>query len=432
MFRTPAAASRCDFANRPGLPVRRLTAIAREGLGIAAGTLRDRVARHPEPLDSLLARRVRISFERLGPTFVKAGQLLSSSPGSLPKAWIDELAICKDHVPAAPWESVRGLLEQELGDRMDRLVRVDPLPLAAGSMAQVHAAWLDDGTEVVVKVQRPGLGRTLGDDVRALRLAARAAARLSRACAAADPVGLVDRFAADLSEQLSFRKEAMNAERMRFCLVGLPVRVPRVHASLSTDRVLVMERLDGHAVDDAAGLVSRGIDPARVMRTVVSALVVPAMRQGTFHADMHSGNMVVLADGSLGLVDYGVIGCLDPSTRALTCDLLDAVVNRRFGDVARALLSIVGTDRVDLAAVIPDVQSLIGGHLETSVSELDVRATVGGVLQLAVKHRFCLPAPIVSFCKQLLYIDGVCRALDPEFDVLAGAAPIVETGRAAA
>jgi ubiquinone biosynthesis protein len=407
----------------------RLFVVAAAALTILAGATCDRLCHRRASFDARLARRVRRAFERLGPTFVKAGQLMSSSPGSFPKAWVEEMAHCRDAVPAARWRAISQLLADELGERRDQLAEINPEPIAAGSMAQVHAAVLVDGTSVVVKVQRPGLRRVLSADIGLLRIIARLLARLSPRCAAANPVAFVDEFATGLDDQLSFRREAANVQRMGVALASLAVHVPKVFTELSTDRVLVMERLEGVRADDVEAVNGLGLDRSAIVRTVLTSLILPAMREGMFHGDMHSGNMLVLPDGRIGLLDFGVLGHLDAPSRAALCDLLVAVVDRRFGDVALALFGMIEMTDVDIATLIQETQAFLTTHLDTSLAGLDVRATIAGILGIASRNGCALRDSLATFMKQLLYIDGLCRALDPDFDVLGDARPIVSMAR---
>jgi ubiquinone biosynthesis protein len=400
-------------------------AVAAAALRILAGATCDRLCQRRASFDAILARRVRRAFERLGPTFVKAGQLLASSPGSVPKAWVDEMAHCRDEVPAARWKAVSQLLVDDLGERRDQLAEINPEPMAAGSMAQVHAAVLGDGTPVVVKVQRPGLRRVLAADIGLLRMIARLLARLSPRCAAANPIALVNEFATGLDDQLSFHTEAANVQRMGIVLDSLAVHVPKVFTDLSTDRVLVMERLEGVRADDIQAVNGLGVDRSAIVRTVMASLILPAMREGVFHGDMHPGNMLVLPDGRIGLLDFGVLGHLDGPSRAALCDLLLAVVDRRFGDVALALFGMIDMSDVDQSALVQEVQVFLAAHLDTSLAGLDLRATITGILGIASRNGCTLRDSLVTFIKQLLYIDGVCRALDPDFDVLGDARPII-------
>jgi ubiquinone biosynthesis protein len=407
----------------------RLFAVVAAAVTILAGATWDHLCHRRASFDAILARRVRRAFERLGPTFVKTGQLLSSSPGSVPKAWVDEMAHCRDEVPAARWKAISRLLADELRERRDQLAQINPEPIAAGSMAQVHAAVLGDGTPVVVKVQRPGLRKVLAADIGLLRIIARLLARLSPKCAAANPVALVDEFATGLDDQLSFRREAANIQRMGSALASLAVRVPKVFTNLSTDRVLVMERLEGVRADDIEAVKGLGLDRSAIVRTVMASLILPAMREGMFHGDMHPGNMLVLPDGRIGLLDFGVLGHLDAPGRAALCDLLVAVVDRRFGDVALAVFGMIDVSEVDIATLVQETHAFLAAHLDTSLAGLDLRSTLTGILGIASRHGCALRDSLVAFLKQLLYIDGVCRELDPDFDVLGDARPIISMAR---
>ena len=407
----------------------RLFAVAAAALTILAGATCDRLCRRRASFDARLARRVRRAFERLGPTFVKAGQMMSSSPGSVPQAWVDEMAHCRDRVPAARWKAISQLLTDELRERRDQLAEINPEPIAAGSMAQVHAAVLGDGTPVVVKVQRPGLRKVLAADIGLLRIIARLLVRLSPTCAAANPVALVDEFATGVDDQLSFRREAANVQRMGIALAALAVQVPQVFTGLSTDRVLVMERLEGVRADDIEAVNGLGLDRSAIVRTVMASLILPAMREGMFHGDMHPGNMLMLPDGRVGLLDFGVLGHLDAPSRAALCDLLTAVVDRRFGDVALALFGMIDVSGVDIATLTVETQAFLAAHLDTSLADLDLRATITGILGIASRNGCTLRDSLVAFLKQLVYIDGVCRELDPDFDVLGDLRPIISIAR---
>jgi ubiquinone biosynthesis protein len=194
---------------------------------------------------------------------------------------------------------------------------------------------------------------------------------------------------------------------------------------LSTDRVLVMERLEGVRADDIEAVDGLGLDRSTIVRTVMASLVLPAMRDGLFHGDMHPGNMLVLPDGRIGLLDFGVLGQLDASSRAALCDLLTAAVDRRFGDVALALFGMIDLSGVDQTALVQEARAFLAAHLDTSLAGLDLRATITGILGIASRHGCTVRDSLATFLKQLVYIDGMCRELDPDFDVLGDARPII-------
>jgi ubiquinone biosynthesis protein len=252
---------------------------------------------------------------------------------------------------------------------------------------------------------------------------------LSPTCAAANPVALVDEFATELDDQLSFRREAANVQRMGIALASLAVHVPKVFTDLSTDRVLVMERLDGVRAHDIEAVNGLGLDRSAIVRTLMASLILPAMCDGMFHGDMHPGNLLVLPDGRIGLLDFGVLGHLDAPSRAALCDLLVAVVDRRFGDVALALFGMIDVSSVDQTALVQEARTFLAAHLDTSLAGLDLRATITGILGIASRNGCTLRDSLTTFMKQLLYLDGVCRELDPDFDVLGDARPIISMAR---
>jgi ubiquinone biosynthesis protein len=411
------------------LPVLRIFKLVGAGLAVVAGAAFDRIVKRHSDFETLLAHRVRMAFERLGPTFVKAGQLLSSSAGPLSQAWMDEMAHCRDDVAPAPWKAVSELLASELGGRMNQVLDMDREPIAAGSMAQVYGARLANGDAVVVKVQRPGLEKVLSKDIRILRAAARLAIRFSSSCAAANPKALVEDFATGLAQQLSFRREADNAEKMRATLSALGVRVPSVYRDLSTDRVLVMERFTGFRADDTDSIDRGGIDRPKLVEIIVGALLVPALGMGVFHGDMPPGNMIILPDGTLGMLDFGVVEELESPVREAAGDLLESLSARRYGDMVMALFKLVDLSQIDLNALVQEVQALVSGYIDRPLASMDVRDAVNGMLELAARNKFSLPGSLVAFLKQILYISGICRTLEPDFDVLGDVAPIVTLAR---
>jgi ubiquinone biosynthesis protein len=190
-----------------------------------------------------------------------------------------------------------------------------------------------------------------------------------------------------------------------------------------------MERLQGVRPDDIEALNGLGLDRSAIVRTVMASLIVPAMRDGMFHGDMHPGNMLVLPDGRIGLLDFGVLGHLDAPCRAALCDLLVAAVDRRFGDVALALFGMIDVTDVDMVALVQETQGFLAAHLDTSLAGLDLRATITGILGIASRNGCTLRDSLVTFIKQLIYLDGVCRELDPDFDVLGDSHPIISMAR---
>jgi predicted unusual protein kinase regulating ubiquinone biosynthesis (AarF/ABC1/UbiB family) len=397
-----------------------------------AGLAWDRLVRRGEGIDALAARRARRAFEHLGPTFVKLGQLISSSPGTVSPGWIAELASCRDDVSQVPWPAIDKVIEAELSPESRRLIDIDHQPLAAGSMAQVHAARLSDGTEVVVKVQRPDLERVIRQDLCLLRIAARWVVRIRPSLAALNPTGLVEDFAQSIAQQLSFRTEVANMSEMRHALKGCGVIVPKVWSNLSTDRVVVMEQLFGVGVDDPETLDALGVDRRRVLDSLVRSLLVSALGTGTFHGDLHAGNMLVRPDGRLVLLDFGVVGRMDATARRVVASLLTSIVQSRFDAGALAMLELVDASSVDLTALAADVQTVVAVLAARPLHDINVAEALSRLLHLATVHQLTLPREVVGFLKQLMFLDGICRTLEPNFDLFADGADLLESSLAAA
>lgn len=259
-----------------------------------------------------LSRRLRLAFERLGPTYIKLGQILSSGQGLFPPELVGEFARCRDQVPPEPFVAVRRVLEEDLGKPLDAVfAHVDETCLAAASIAQVHPARLRTGEEVVVKVQRPAVARLVRKDIEAMAWIAPLLVGRIPVAALANPPALVELFAETIVEELDFRLEAENMLDVARVLVEAgqtAIVVPRPHPELVTRRVLVMERLDGFKYDDVAGMQAAGVDTAAVVRSLLITFLEGAMIFGVFHGDLHGGNLFVTAEGRVALFDYGITG----------------------------------------------------------------------------------------------------------------------------
>ena len=278
----------------------------RLGAAVALWALRERRSDAPEVRRAGISRRLRVAAERLGPTYIKLGQIISAGEGIFPAELVNEFKLCRDQVPAEPFQVVRQVIEEDLGRPLQDTFRwVDRSPLAAASIAQVHAATLRTGESVVVKVQRPAVARLVRDDLRVMAwLAPKLVGRIP-VTALANPPALVELFAQTIAEELDFRLEAENMVDLARTFAELGQRgyvVPRPHPELVTRRVLVMERLDGFRFDDVVGMRDAGVDTEAVIRTGMIATLEGAILKGIFHGDLHGGNLFVQPDGRTALL----------------------------------------------------------------------------------------------------------------------------------
>lgn len=403
----------------PRVPLRasRLRHLGWTGVRHAGSLVRMMATERGKGFPELGALQLRLAFQGLGPAFVKMGQFISSSPGAFPQPLVDEFAHCLDAVPPESWETALTTIEEEIGPVTANFAHLDPRPLAAGSIAQVHAGVLKTGEEVVIKIQRRGLEDLLRQDLRMMLLGGRLLLRVRPSFAVANPIGIIEDFATTLSQEMTFRREAANMDQLRQSFIGWPVVIPLVHHELTTDRVIVMERIHGTKVSDVDELRSLGLDLAALGDLILAAFFSSALRDGVFHGDGHAGNLFGLPDGRLGMLDFGIVGYLSEPERGAISRFLVALFEQRFDAVVEGIIELTDAPMSDVAAVVAELGELAGRYLSGPLSEMNMSALFGELLGSANRHGLSLPANHVLLFKQLLYLDGLSRALNPELDV---------------
>jgi ubiquinone biosynthesis protein len=303
--------------------------VAEMGLGGALNLPRRLLRREPMPATRrTAAHHLREALEELGPTFVKLGQIASTRPEILPPAFTEELSKLQDDVPPAPWEEIKPLLEEELGRPIEEVfLALDPEPIASASLAQVYAALLEDETQVVVKVQRPNIERTITTDLAIINDMARLAAERLSWTAAYDPVGLAEEFGTALMAELDYGREGRNADRFRENFADAPyIFVPKVYWRYSSRRVLIQERISGIKPDNIERLDAEGYDREELAMHAARFIIQEILEDGYFHADPHPGNLVILPGNIIGLIDFGTVGYLDDTDRANLIRLYVAII----------------------------------------------------------------------------------------------------------
>ena len=379
-----------------------------------------------------ISRRLRLAAERLGPTYIKLGQIISSGEGLFPAELVDEFKKCRDQVPAETFDDVRRTVEEDLGSRLEDVFEsFDRTPLAAASIAQVHAARLRTGEDVVVKVQRPSVDRLVRHDLRVMAwLAPHLVGRIPVA-ALANPPALVELFAETIVEELDFRMEAANMLDIATVLRDLGQDgyvVPRPHPKLVTRRVLVMERVSGFSFDDATGMRDAGIDTEAVIRTGMIAFMEGALIHGIFHGDLHGGNLFVLPDGRTALLDFGIVGRLSHERRlAFLRMMVAATTNDVKGQMAALRdLGALPAD-TDLDAVIRDLRLDQAPVDPTTLTGEEMVKEVQRVVKALLGYGARMPKELMLYVKNMVFLDGAIARLAPDLDLLAEIANISMT-----
>jgi ubiquinone biosynthesis protein len=405
--------------------------VYRLGRAVGGWWIRKRIGRLPdaEASRALLSARLRTAIERLGPTYIKLAQIISSGEGLFPAELVNEFKRCRDQVPAEDFDVVRTTIEADLGARLgDVFAHVEPTALAAASIAQVHRARLLDGTEVVVKVQRPDVARLVRTDLKIMSWIAPHLVGRIPVAALANPPALVELFAETIVEELDFRLEAANMVDVAKVLHDLGQDgyiVPRPHPSLVARRVLVMERIDGFNFDDVVGMRAAGIDTEAVIRTGMIAFMEGAMIHGIFHGDLHGGNLFVLPDGRTALLDFGITARLsDERRRAFLRMMIAATTNDLTGQMA-ALRDLGALPRdTDLQAVIRDLRLDQAPIDPTTLTGEEMVAEVQRVVKALLGYGARMPKELMLYVKNMVFLDGAIARLAPDLDLLAEVANI--------
>jgi len=364
----------------------------------------------------------RMWCEDMGPTFIKFGQIIASSAGMFPDAYVKEFQKVLDRVKPFPFADVQRTLDEELGaEKAAHLIDVEPKPLASASIAQVHTAKLRDGTSVVIKVQRPGIiGRCMAD-MRLMRFLASMFARFKKNAELVNPVGVIDDFTNTLSEELDFRKESANLERFNDIMRELghkQIRCPVPHAEYTTRKVLVMERFYGLRVDNFAEIKAKGIDGETKLVDGLRAWFQCVVFYGFFHGDVHAGNLMLLDDDTIGFLDFGIVGRFDDKERYLVTDYMIAFASGNYKRLAEIIIEMAGApEGLVFDAFVADLGETYRPLLTLSFGEVNYAEFLPGIQRTATKHRMRMPNEFILITKQLLYFDRYAKSLAPKLNV---------------
>ena len=387
--------------------------MARHGLRDRGGSTRDR------------ARAFRESLEELGPTFAKLGQVLSTRPDLLPPEFVEELESLQDQVPPMSEAEVVAVMEEELGVPWEDVFEsVEPLPLAAGTIGQVHKARLESGEDVVIKVQRPTAREEILRDLGLLTLFAEKTQNRPAFRQVMDVPAAIEHLSSSLRRELDFRQEAANVERLREVLEPFSrLDVPRVYERYTSRRLLVLERIDGVAVTQAP----MGEARSEAARQLVESYFRQILSEGFFHADPHPGNML-WANDRIYFLDLGMVGEVPPETRELVLLLLMAFWQEDAGFLTEVVLQLGGDDQrpdIDLAGLREELGALLGTYRHASLAELELGPILQSITETASRHGVRLPASLALTGKALAQMQSAATELDPTLDPFAAVGSFV-------
>ncbi|MDD3610526.1 MAG: AarF/UbiB family protein [Halothiobacillaceae bacterium] len=372
--------------------------------------------------------RVRRALEDLGPSFIKLGQILATRVDLFPAEWIAEFSKLQDAAPAIPFAELLPQLTEDLGEPPETVfARIETRALAAASLAQVHRAWLADGTAVILKVRRPGIRPIVEAD---LRLHARLAEIVESEAPELRryrPREVVRQFTLSLRRELDFSAEGRSAERIAAHFADHPeIVVPRIHWPWTGERLNVQDYVEGIPGRNLAAVDAAGLDRQLLARRGAQAVLKMMLEDGFFHADPHPGNVFYLPDNRIAFIDFGMVGRLSEERRYQLAMLLHGLVSHEAGKVADVLLDWGGDVQTDGETLATEIDAFVDQYHGVPLKRLDLAAMLSDLIAILREHGLALPPDLALLIKAFITLEGMGRQLDPDFDMAGEAAPFLE------
>ncbi len=397
------------------------------GRAIAPGLEKARFS-SAEILRSTPAERVRMATEELGPTFIKLGQILSTRGDIIPVEYIRELEKLQDTVPPTDFPLVQAQVEKELKQPLHQVFPTfDPVPVASASLGQVHFATLVGGEEVAVKVLRPGVDKQIEIDLDILLELAALAEKRTDWGEYYGVLSLAQEFADTLRNEQNYEQEGHNIDRYRLMFAGDGhVHMPTVYWETTTRRVLTMERIEGIKITDVAALDAADLDRKIVARRNIGILLKAVLQEGFFHADPHAGNFMVLPHEVIAMVDFGIMGQLDPVQRLGLVQLFVGLFRQETDRVVEALSDLgIATKAADRRNLARDLDRLRLRYYGVDLEKIRARSFFEDLMGLAFSNRLKMPSDLVLVFKTIAMLEGISLQLDPDINVFSEVEPYV-------
>jgi ubiquinone biosynthesis protein len=364
--------------------------------------------------------RIRMILEKLGPTFIKLGQVMSSRSDLIPQELIFELEKLQDSVEPFSGEEAKQLIEQELNDPIEKLfAEFEMTPLAAASISQVHKAVLFDKSEVIVKVQRPNITRKIEIDLEIMLHIAMMAEKHIPDMKAFNLVSIVEEFDKAITQELDFTIEAAHIERFGSDFQkNRNIYVPKCYQEFSTKTILTMEFIDGIKISDIEELKNKGRSLVTIANNGVDAMLKQIFEHGFFHADPHPGNIFILEDNIIAFIDFGMMGILSKQTQESFASIILGVVNKDVQKVTRSLLKLSpNSEDVDISELEIKVSELIDKHFYKSLQNLDMVTILNDLLTLFIVNKLKMPSNFYLLTRALVLAQAFGTRLDPNFNI---------------
>lgn len=373
--------------------------------------------------------KLRRTLERLGPTFIKFGQVLSMRPDLIPSSYAKELEKLLDAVPKMPFSQVKAVVEKELGKPLSSAFKeFRREPIASASISQVHAAVLKSGEKAAVKVQRPDIKKIMETDIDIMFYIAELLEKHSQKLRDFQPVNIVKEFREWTEKELDFHLEARNAKRFYSNFkYSKTVKIPKVYDGLTTEKILVFEYMEGVELNKYKEIEKKGINFKQVLENGFDAILTMVFEHGLFHADPHPGNIIVTPDGKLAFVDFGIVGYFDEKLKNKSIDLLYGITESDADTIINTLLSLgLDTHNVNMDEFREDVINALDDLKFSSIKEVKLSSVLEELISIPLRHKFRIPPQFVLLGKTIVTLEGVALEYDPDFKIIDSTKPFLE------
>ncbi|MFH1324603.1 MAG: AarF/ABC1/UbiB kinase family protein [Nanoarchaeota archaeon] len=376
-------------------------------------------------------KRLRKTLEKLGPTFVKLGQILSLRPDLIPKEYVRELSDLQDKVPPFPYDEVEKIIQAELHHPIiDLFQSFNKKPIASASISQVHKAKLKDGTIVAVKVQRPAAEEIMKIDIEIMFYLAKILESHSKVMQRYNPVKIIKEFEEWTKKELNFKVEAQNAKRFyRNFKNSATVKIPKIFDEYSTQKVLAMEFIDGiplHSLDKVKG--KKGYNMKEIMKNGFDSILNQIFIHGFFHADPHPGNILVLKGNKIAWIDFGIVGTFNKYLKQKSIDLLYGLVEEDIDSITETFLDmgLINEKKTDIDLFKEEVRDAVEPLQNSKLKDIKISYVLESVLDIALKHHVKMPTDFVLSAKTLLELEGMGLEFIPSFKLVDATRPFLE------
>jgi len=375
-----------------------------------------------------IEKRLRLTLERLGPTFIKFGQVMSVRPDLIPNSYIKELEKLQDTVPSFSYDITKKIIKKELGKDIEDIFKsLEKEPIASASISQVHKATLKDGSKVAVKIQRPDVREIMEADVEIMFYVAKLLEKHIPNLKKFNPIKIIEEFWRWTEKELDFKKEAINAKRFaRNFYKSDIVKIPKIYDKFVTGKILVMEFIDGFELHNVKEAKRRNINLKPFIEEGFKAILTQVFVHGFFHADPHPGNIFITKDKKIAFVDFGIVGHFDEDLKSKSIDIFYGVIKNDTEKVVDALIGLSDVEMKNRDELMDDVGEILESLQESDISKMKVSYALEAIMSLALNHGLKIPMPFVLFGKTVITLEGVALEFDPKFRMIENSKPFIE------